>query len=190
MRSASVQAEEIVRIFQARGRGPKYRAKCPVHKSRGLTLSLKAGEDRMNITCFAGCSSDDVLEAVGLTWKDTLYRQQEKLSPQAYREAQRARRVEEEERAQERRRTRYWVNEVRKWEAVENLLAAHLAQDPENRVIDRLWRRSLATARERLEKLREHWPNAPELCCWQAIHLNRELTRKFVGDEIAEILGL
>lgn len=42
------------------------RAQCPVHGSRGLTLSIRGGDGRATITCFAGCEDTAVLEAVGL----------------------------------------------------------------------------------------------------------------------------
>jgi hypothetical protein len=74
MRSASVQADDLAKLLHARrcGQG-RWRAQCPVHGSRGLTLALYAGKDRTHLTCFVGCHSDDVLATLGLTWKDTLY---------------------------------------------------------------------------------------------------------------------
>ena len=68
-----MRAEEIVSMLHGRGHYPKWRAKCPVHKSKGLTLALKAGKERLHITCHAGCESDDVLATLGLTWRDALY---------------------------------------------------------------------------------------------------------------------
>ena len=67
-------AEEMVKRFNAQGpsKGP-WRAPCPVHKSRGLTLAIYDDGDRTSVHCHAGCSSDDVLAAVGLTWKDCYF---------------------------------------------------------------------------------------------------------------------
>lgn len=76
-----MQADDIARLLRARkcGKG-RWRARCPVHRSKGLTLAIYAGVERTHITCHAGCSSDDVLATLGLTWKDTLYRDT-RLSP-------------------------------------------------------------------------------------------------------------
>ena len=44
-----------------------WRARCPSHKSRSRTLSISETEDgRVLIHCFAGCSLQEVLQAVGL----------------------------------------------------------------------------------------------------------------------------
>ena len=66
-----------------------WRAKCPVHKSRGMTLAIKAGRDRIHLTCHAGCHSDDVLATLGLKWQDMLYHQPDS---KAWREEQKLRR--------------------------------------------------------------------------------------------------
>lgn len=47
-------------------RGDTARASCPVHGSRGLTLSVRAEGDRARLHCFAGCSDVDVLDVLGL----------------------------------------------------------------------------------------------------------------------------
>ena len=45
-------------------------ARCPAHEDRDPSLSVSVKEGRTLIYCFAGCSADAVLEAVGLTWRD------------------------------------------------------------------------------------------------------------------------
>jgi len=45
-------------------------ARCPAHKDRSPSLSLKVADDRVLIHCFAGCSTDQVLIAAGLDWSD------------------------------------------------------------------------------------------------------------------------
>lgn len=50
--------------------GDRARAQCPVHGSRGLTLALRAGDGRAIVHCFAGCSDEDVLDALGLAVRD------------------------------------------------------------------------------------------------------------------------
>ena len=56
----------------------KWMARCPAHDDRGPSLSLTekphkvTGELTPLIYCHAGCSSEDVLAAVGLGWEDVL----------------------------------------------------------------------------------------------------------------------
>lgn len=67
-------SEDLAKLLRGRRSGKgRWRAKCPVHRSRGLTLSIIADTERTHITCFAGCRSDDVLATLGLTWQATLY---------------------------------------------------------------------------------------------------------------------
>jgi hypothetical protein len=44
------------------------RARCPVHGSRGDSLSVRIhpASNRLQVTCFAGCGSNAVLDALGL----------------------------------------------------------------------------------------------------------------------------
>ena len=85
--------EALARMFdRPRREGKAWRARCPVHKGKSLTLAIYADDERSTVHCFAGCESDDVLAAVGLTWKDTLFA---KRDPKEWREAQRQREVAE-----------------------------------------------------------------------------------------------
>ena len=65
--------DQLARTLKARREGKNYRAKCPVHKSRGLSLGLYPKKTYTQIVCYAGCSSDDVLSAIGLTVSDLYY---------------------------------------------------------------------------------------------------------------------
>jgi hypothetical protein len=69
--------EALARLFdRPRREGKAWRARCPVHGGKSLTLAIYADDDRSTVRCYAGCESDDVLAAVGLTWKQTFYRDQ------------------------------------------------------------------------------------------------------------------
>lgn len=86
--------ESIANLFErSRKEGRHYRARCPVHKSKGLTLGIYPKEERTILVCYAGCAEKDILAAVNLTWKHTLY--QERVSnPQTRRRAMLIKRLE------------------------------------------------------------------------------------------------
>jgi putative DNA primase/helicase len=51
--------------------GPgRWMALCPAHPDRKPSLSIRVGGGKILLHCFAGCSADSVLAAVGLTWRD------------------------------------------------------------------------------------------------------------------------
>ena len=51
----------------------KYVARCPSHDDRSPSLAIKeCGDGRVLIHCFAGCETEDVLSAVGLTFADVM----------------------------------------------------------------------------------------------------------------------
>ena len=101
-----MNTDAILKAFNAKGRHPKWRAACPCHKSRSLTLAIYQDSDRVRVHCHAGCKNDDVLAAVGLTWKD-LSPRPDRLSSEEYAAAKRKRR--EEERTAYRQRIRDWI---------------------------------------------------------------------------------
>ncbi|MGX6605633.1 AAA family ATPase [Micromonosporaceae bacterium Da 78-11] len=48
-----------------------YMVRCPVHEDNDASLSLSAGKDHPVVMhCFAGCSNDDILAALNLSWDD------------------------------------------------------------------------------------------------------------------------
>jgi putative DNA primase/helicase len=56
-----------------RGSGDKLEAKCPcpAHGDRRASLSVGVGQDgRVLLRCFAGCQTEDVIDAIGLGWAD------------------------------------------------------------------------------------------------------------------------
>ena len=48
----------------------KWLAKCPAHNDRSPSLAIKLADDRILSHCFAGCSVQAVLDAVGLDMAD------------------------------------------------------------------------------------------------------------------------
>jgi DNA primase len=50
--------------------GAAWYARCPAHSDRSPSLSIKDAGDRVLIYCHAGCAADDVLAAVGLSFRD------------------------------------------------------------------------------------------------------------------------
>ena len=48
-----------------------YVVKCPAHDDRSPSLSISTGRDgRVLLKCFAGCSTESILAALGLRWGD------------------------------------------------------------------------------------------------------------------------
>ena len=51
----------------------KYKATCPAHDDRTPSLAIKECDDgRLLIHCFAGCDTEDILKAIGLTFSDVM----------------------------------------------------------------------------------------------------------------------
>lgn len=53
-----------------RGNGRQRSARCPVHEDRTPSLSVTAGNERVLLKCQAGCDTDDILAALGITRAD------------------------------------------------------------------------------------------------------------------------
>lgn len=55
------------------GHDGQYSARCPAHQDRGPSLSIKdVGDGRILVHCHAGCETEDVLAAVGLSFRDVM----------------------------------------------------------------------------------------------------------------------
>ena len=71
-----MQLEELLdRLERVHKSGNGYTARCPAHQDREPSLSITEGDTRLVLFCHAGCDQDDVLDAIGLTWKDVVYEQ-------------------------------------------------------------------------------------------------------------------
>jgi len=74
--------EEIIGLLEGREQHPKktgeakWQSKCPAHEDRNPSLSISVGaDDRTLLTCHAGCSTDDILAALGLQARDLFVEQ-------------------------------------------------------------------------------------------------------------------
>lgn len=47
-------------------------ARCPAHEDKTPSLSITETHDRFLLHCFAGCDTEDVLQAIGLDFPDIL----------------------------------------------------------------------------------------------------------------------
>lgn len=47
-----------------------HKARCPAHEDRVQSLSIREGEEWINVKCFAGCTTEEILESLGLTRRD------------------------------------------------------------------------------------------------------------------------
>jgi hypothetical protein len=51
--------------------GPgQHNARCPAHEDREASLSVGVGRDRVLLHCHAGCGLGNIMEALGLSWRD------------------------------------------------------------------------------------------------------------------------
>lgn len=63
--------EILNRLEGVRGHGGQYMARCPAHPDKSQSLSVGLGKDgRIVMHCHAGCSIEDIVEAMGLQKKD------------------------------------------------------------------------------------------------------------------------
>lgn len=59
--------EFIARLEGVRSRGGgKWLARCPAHADRNPSLSIKESQDRILVRCWAGCTSEEIVKALGL----------------------------------------------------------------------------------------------------------------------------
>lgn len=65
---ATVLLERLDRVHRL-GRD-RWKACCPAHDDRSPSLAIRDADGRLLVHCFAGCSTDAVLAAAGLTFAD------------------------------------------------------------------------------------------------------------------------
>lgn len=76
-------SQVLARLSHVKKRsGDQWSARCPAHDDRGPSLSIKALPDgRLLLYCFAGCSVEAVLSAIGLKFDDLFPERTEFQSP-------------------------------------------------------------------------------------------------------------
>lgn len=52
------------------GKPGQWMARCPAHDDRTPSLSISLRSESIAVYCFAGCSTEDVLDSIGLTFTD------------------------------------------------------------------------------------------------------------------------
>jgi hypothetical protein len=67
----SPPVESLVSRLHAKRSGGGWKAKCPAHNDKEPSLGISEGADgRALLKCWAGCETNDVLAAIGLTPRD------------------------------------------------------------------------------------------------------------------------
>lgn len=152
---------DLLRTLNAKGRHPKWRAKCPIHQAgakRGdkRTLAIFADEgDEIGLYCFSGCEKDDILSAMGLTWKD-LKPQRDWLPTEAFKAMKDKEREAQNAAIKKDIELRYWIAEVNRWERIAAMLFTHmltLGRTPQALHAADIWHKALYVARMRRERL-------------------------------------
>src|SRR5437879_5166259 len=57
----------LARLDGVRKSGQRYMARCPAHQDRNPSLSIREGERGVLVRCFAGCSYQEIMAAIGET---------------------------------------------------------------------------------------------------------------------------
>lgn len=71
VRHADPLDEVLDRLDRVRRSGARWSARCPAHPDRTPSLSIGTGDDgRVLLTCWAGCTVDDIVAALGLDMRD------------------------------------------------------------------------------------------------------------------------
>jgi hypothetical protein len=65
-----VTLDDLADRFDATPAGAGFMARCPVHADDKASLSISERDDKLLLNCFAGCATEAVVRAVGLTMRD------------------------------------------------------------------------------------------------------------------------
>ena len=56
--------QRLCALTKATGSGTQFKGKCPAHKDSEASLSLKLGDGRILLNCFAGCKKAEILKSM------------------------------------------------------------------------------------------------------------------------------
>jgi len=57
----------------AKPRGARWEATCPAHADKSPSLQISEGEKGILLKCWAGCGSEDICTALGITMQDLFF---------------------------------------------------------------------------------------------------------------------
>lgn len=60
----------LSRLTKVKGRAGNYTACCPAHEDRSPSLAVKEQDGKIILHCFAGCSVENIVGAVGMDMTD------------------------------------------------------------------------------------------------------------------------
>lgn len=124
---------QIARMLHGKRAGKGWQCKCPnailhAHGDRSRSLSVREIDGWVRFKCFAGCSREDILGAMGLSVRDLALNALP--DRDAIRLAEKMRAEAERNRRESRRREREAIDRARKWEACLNALGKLLMWAP------------------------------------------------------------
>lgn len=62
-------------LHNVQGSGTKRTARCPAHEDKQNSLSIAQGDKGIIIHCHAGCDTERIVKAMGLSMSDLFYEQ-------------------------------------------------------------------------------------------------------------------
>ena len=61
-----IASDFLGRLQGVKGRSPEWTALCPAHEDHNPSLSVKEATDRILVHCHSGCSTEAIVESLGL----------------------------------------------------------------------------------------------------------------------------
>ncbi len=148
---------ELARTLKARryARG-KWMGKCPAHMERTGSLSIvDMGAGRTRLHCFAGCPQQNVLDALGLSWKDL--DDTKRADPDAFKAILKERRRQEMEEKDARVTRGLWLDQARFWDEEIGRIGKLLESDFDSDTLARQLHRALEKGRTAQTHVRSYF---------------------------------
>ena len=67
----------LAKLEQVKGKGNQYTALCPCHDDKQASLSITADNERIALHCFAGCTTENIVQSLSLTMSDLFLKPRE-----------------------------------------------------------------------------------------------------------------